>query len=73
MKDETTIPCLHCLFLRDWTCWDAAARTMIKHFEDNGLFLDAAFRPCYACKPKRGMATDPWTGLKEYYAKRGLC
>lgn len=70
--DETTIPCMHCLYLRDWTCWDAAARTMIKHMQENMLFLEVTFRPCHACKPKRGIPNTPWMGLNEHYAKRGL-
>lgn len=83
MRDDATIPCMYCLFLRDWTWADAFTRTMVKNVQSNGLFLELvtsrteenrvlASRPCHACVPKRGGPTKPWKGLKEYYKRRGL-
>lgn len=72
INDETSVPCLHCIYLKDWTWVDASARTMIKHRQENGLFTDATFRPCHACKPKRHMPPVPHKELNEYYKSRGI-
>lgn len=71
MKSEITIPCLHCLYLRDWTRFDAEIRTMIKEYE-SCLFISAKSRPCVYCKPKLKIPSEPWSGLKEYFEKRNL-
>jgi len=71
-NDKMVIPCMHCLFLRDWTWADAAARTMVKHRQEDSLFLDATFRDCHACRPKRHIPPFPYSDLDRYYRDRGL-
>jgi hypothetical protein len=72
LKDESTTPCLHCLYLKDWNWTDAADRTKRKILQQDGLFLDAVYRPCEGCISKRGRAVKPWSGLADYYKSRGI-
>lgn len=72
-SDLTTVPCMHCIYIhQDWTWADATIRTVVKDWQQDGLFIDAEFRMCHACMPKRRLPVEPWAGLKAYYRSRGI-
>lgn len=72
LKSKPTVSCIWCLYIYDWTWIDASRNTMIKHMQDNSKFLDADFRECNNCVPKRKLSVRSWTGLNEYYKQRGI-
>lgn len=66
--------CMHCLvFHQDWTRYDALIRTWIKIKQENGLFLQC-YEPCQCvhCLPKQKIPPQPYSGIKEYFKKRGM-
>jgi len=65
--------CMFCMYIKDWTRFDAIVDSAEKEFNENKKFLEWKTNPnCLYCKPKQRIPPDQWKELKMYYALRGI-
>jgi len=67
------VNCMFCMYIKDWTRFDAIVNSAVKIFNKDKKFLEwITNSDCVHCKPKQRIHPEQWKGLKIYYMLRGI-